>query len=229
MKKHLVKLSLALLSAVFILGCQDQGSGVVGLDSGPQFDKKGSGTCDAAASGGHCHGDEDPEPEPEPIPRDSFNVTFKGDIAGVGKFYDVPDDSKTDILTARTVTFGGPPSFPDVDLTFSESFKGQFDGFGESCFGEPLTVLGSIDQGRTTQFFFNAKAKDVEEFSDDIWYNLALFDEVFDPLVPWPPVVETIITGGTFALKHENGPGRKNACQGDGVLSFTITVTKITT
>ena len=38
MNKHLVKVSLALLSAVFILGCQDMGTGVVASDGqGPQF------------------------------------------------------------------------------------------------------------------------------------------------------------------------------------------------
>ncbi len=36
MKAHLTKLSLALLSTVFLLGCQEQGSGPVGPE-GPQF------------------------------------------------------------------------------------------------------------------------------------------------------------------------------------------------
>ena len=41
MKSHLAKVSLALLSVVFVLGCQDQASGPVGLDGlGPQFAKK---------------------------------------------------------------------------------------------------------------------------------------------------------------------------------------------
>lgn len=40
MKSSLTKVSLTLLSAVFILGCQDMGSGPVGLDDlGPQFAK----------------------------------------------------------------------------------------------------------------------------------------------------------------------------------------------
>ena len=38
MKSSLAKVSLALLSAVFVLGCQDMGTGPVGPD-GPQFDK----------------------------------------------------------------------------------------------------------------------------------------------------------------------------------------------
>ena len=42
MKAHLAKVSLALVSAVFILGCQDLGSGPVGPE-GPQFDKEVDG------------------------------------------------------------------------------------------------------------------------------------------------------------------------------------------
>ena len=43
MKAHLAKLSLALLSAVFLLGCQEQGSEPVGLEGlGPQFAKPGA-------------------------------------------------------------------------------------------------------------------------------------------------------------------------------------------
>ena len=57
MKPILAKVSVALLSVVFILGCQDQGPGPVGPDGlVAQFDKAGSGECPEAASGGHCHG-----------------------------------------------------------------------------------------------------------------------------------------------------------------------------
>ena len=43
MKAHLAKLSLALLSTVFLFGCQEQGSGPVGLEGlGPQFAKPGA-------------------------------------------------------------------------------------------------------------------------------------------------------------------------------------------
>ena len=37
MKSDLVKVSLALLSVVFILGCQDVGSGPVGPDRRPEL------------------------------------------------------------------------------------------------------------------------------------------------------------------------------------------------
>ncbi len=43
MKAHLAKVSLALLSAAFLLGCQEQGSGPVGLEGlGPEFGHKDS-------------------------------------------------------------------------------------------------------------------------------------------------------------------------------------------
>ncbi len=51
MKAHLAKVSLALLSTVFLLGCQEQGSGPVGPE-GPQFDKPDPTT------GLHDHGDD---------------------------------------------------------------------------------------------------------------------------------------------------------------------------
>ena len=41
MKSHLAKVSLALLSTVFLLGCQEQGSGAVGPEGlGPELDHK---------------------------------------------------------------------------------------------------------------------------------------------------------------------------------------------
>ena len=55
MKAHLAKLSLALLSTVFLLGCQDMGSEPVGPEGlGPEFNKPNSGNCGLV----HCHGDE---------------------------------------------------------------------------------------------------------------------------------------------------------------------------
>ena len=59
MKAHLAKVSLALLSAAFLLGCQEQGSEAVGPE-GPRFDKPDNVTCDEglAWEDGHCHGAE---------------------------------------------------------------------------------------------------------------------------------------------------------------------------
>ena len=60
MKSHLAKVSLALLSAAFLLGCQEQGSEPVGPE-GPQFNKPGSvnqNDCPVALDKDHCHGDD---------------------------------------------------------------------------------------------------------------------------------------------------------------------------
>ena len=59
MKAHLAKVSLALLSAAFLLGCQEQGSEPVGPE-GPQFDKPNNETCSEgfALEDGHCYGAE---------------------------------------------------------------------------------------------------------------------------------------------------------------------------
>ncbi len=57
MKAHLTKVSLALLSTVFLLGCQEQGAGPMGPE-GPLFDKPNKGDCGQV----HCHDDdEDPQ------------------------------------------------------------------------------------------------------------------------------------------------------------------------
>ena len=71
MKAHLAKLSLALLSTVFLLGCQERGSGPVGPDGlVPQFDRKdfNDGRCEGGVNpvDGHCHGGEEPSPGPQP-------------------------------------------------------------------------------------------------------------------------------------------------------------------
>ena len=53
MKAHLAKVSLALLSTVFLLGCQDMGSGPVGLDGlGPEFKKCDPRPCNGGGGGG---------------------------------------------------------------------------------------------------------------------------------------------------------------------------------
>ncbi len=54
MKAHLTKVSLALLSTVFLLGCQEQGSGPVGPEGlGPEFGHKPNHN---PGGGGGSHG-----------------------------------------------------------------------------------------------------------------------------------------------------------------------------
>ena len=217
MKKHLTKLSLALLSAVFILGCQDQGfSPVEPVDLGPAFDKKGSGDCAIKPHNLHCHGD--PEPDPDPPP--TFTVTFDGDITGEGVFLG-QSKGVTEIFA--------PVELAQLSLDFSQSFQGKFVG-GVNCFGEGLSgERGNIDQERSFPLRFRFIAKDKNGDGTDIFYLMVLNDAVFTPATPWPPEAPadtTTITGGIFELQHENGPGRKNACKANGDLLFSITVTK---
>ena len=64
MKSHLAKLSLALLSTVFLLGCQEQGSSPVGPEGlGPEFSHKP----------GKAHGGNKGDPQ-------VFDVTLTGDV-----------------------------------------------------------------------------------------------------------------------------------------------------
>ena len=51
---------VTLLSTVFLLGCQEQGSGLLGPE-GSLFDGKGKGTCEFPDEG-HCHGDDVEDP-----------------------------------------------------------------------------------------------------------------------------------------------------------------------
>ena len=70
MKSDLAKVSLALVSAVFLLGCQDQGSDPVGPDVAPQFNRPTDGVHDHGGDGGG-----------DPL---TFTATFGGDVtAGV--------------------------------------------------------------------------------------------------------------------------------------------------
>ena len=76
MKAHLAKLSLALLSTVFLLGCQDLGSEPVGPEGlGPEF--KNVKNCDPDLGEVHpsCKPAEDGDPR--------FTVTMGGDISSV--------------------------------------------------------------------------------------------------------------------------------------------------
>ena len=133
MKAHLTRVSLALLSVVFILACQDQGSGPVGPDGlSPQFDKAGTGTCGAAASGGHCHGGDD------------------SGSGGGSPFYEYTFSDGD--ITTEPATAGAEPSstgglhlhgccgepgdgIDDELLTVSSDLLVQFSGDVAKCFG----------------------------------------------------------------------------------------------
>ena len=84
--------SVALVMAVFLLGCQEQGTGVVELDSGPQFDRpdnENQAACDALGVGlvfsrGHCHAADD-APMEDPLVAAGRTLFFEGTFGGNGR------------------------------------------------------------------------------------------------------------------------------------------------
>ena len=97
MKSHLTKLSLALLSAAFLLGCQEQGSEPVGPESqGIQLDKK-SGNPPV-----HHHDDDGGGAEGILV-----DVTLSGGIASAGaQPARLSNDNKTRVEGFSTTFFG---------------------------------------------------------------------------------------------------------------------------
>ena len=92
MKSNLTKVSFALLSAVFILGCQDVGTGVVAADElAPQFAKEKKGKPDNTGGGGGVKGT---------VSLDDGMMTTTGPLALPGKI-----DANTVTLNANN--FGG--------------------------------------------------------------------------------------------------------------------------
>ena len=141
---HLTKVSLALLSAVFLLGCQEQGSGPVGLE-GPQFDKKGTPGDPCPGGGvrdgtGHCHGDDgDGSGDPR------FTVTMEGDILageheGVRRKNNILMDLfyTVDFTSLREQLTCGDPNFPITEPQTANQnsvFLGVFGGHGDGSDG----------------------------------------------------------------------------------------------
>ncbi len=84
MKLHLTKVSLALLAAAFLLGCQDQGSEPVGPEGvGPQFAEGGGPQSihrEGSCKGHHRH---DPGCD-EILGRPEYTVVVTGDLVGSG-------------------------------------------------------------------------------------------------------------------------------------------------
>ena len=209
MKSNLAKVSLALLSAVFILGCEDQGSGAVGLDLVPQFDKAGTPGDPCPGGGvrdhkGHCHGGDDP-----PLAR-PFTGTLTGNISSVG------DLELIEGLADNRAT---------LDLSFfrtAPSDGGYTDDEGLNCFGndEYTDILIHVHETRNVgqiSFVFDATGNDG---TTPINYGAILYPLLVDGDLPPAEVGDiTTITGGTFELIHNGGPGRKIACIAEGILN----------
>ena len=131
MKAHLTKVSLALLSTVFLFGCQNLGSGPVG-PVGPQFDMRDAETetsCGLLVGkvfrNSHCHDGE------EPTPAATYSITHSGDhFTTDDPITGTPGSGKP----GTSVSFGNVHSRETIIL--SELFVAQLAGFGniDKCF-----------------------------------------------------------------------------------------------
>ena len=225
MKSDLAKLSLALLSAVFVLGCQDLGSGPVGPD-GPQFDKPDpDGECPVPRDAkDHCHGDEEPPPPPEDA---TFTANFTGNVVTIvgGPLFGPHGGKK--------MLSGGGVGRPEIKLNFTD-FLHVVEG-GESCFpvvpdvvGYPgiLAIFQKTPGSDEAIIHYNFTGKDKVSGDTDIVYAL-LLRGVLDP-ADWVPATTededmATIAGGTFEIAPEHGPGAIS-CKGTGDVDFTVEV-----
>ncbi len=208
--------SVALVTAAFLLGCQEQGSGPVGPEGlGMLLDKEGI----THTHGGGENGDEA-----------TFTATWTagGDITGDPIFLlgGGPNlQTKTGMLGVRVPA--------KLDLSF---FRATPDGGGYTadqgalCFGDDEYTAGfSIivkknDLKNATANFaaFTAKSNDG---NIDVHYGLALFGVITEEN-QWPPKVSNTITWRRFEMIHQGGPGRNVGCFGTGSLKSVMKVTR---
>ncbi len=125
MKSHLAKVSLAVLSTVFLLGCQEQGSGPVGLEGlGPEFAKPDA-----------CPGHPSCKDEPSDSPRNAVvTVTVASDLL-----------DGTESGRAASLVNGGS-SIHNVELTVT--------GNACSASGDLRGIIGILDAQGTATYTF---------------------------------------------------------------------------
>ena len=211
MKSNLAKVSLALLSAVFILGCQDVGTGVVASDGlVPQFAKPDCGTTATHAS---C------KPPDEPI--ETFTVKVTGAIFSVG----------TNIYGGEEGLYEAHgPAVKVVDLQLNISSIRTALSCAE---GSGLSVLGSVLTGNLV--FGNFL---IDNIALNFDHNLAQHHFSSHTELPdtWPP-----LPGETFTVEsgsgewgvQTKGKNHQDGCTGEGVFvnpmpAWTAEVTNIT-
>ena len=231
MKSDLTKLSLALLSAVFILGCQDLGSGPVeAVDLEPQFNSPFSGPCIER----HCHGDEaDVE-----VPRYTIIFTLDSDIFGVDEDGNRVDEEEDPLLFFTNQPLGHVTVKPfQMDITVLLQA-----GWGVTCGGEPLPVVAdkviltgiglSLTPFANPQLLFRFEHNGAEHYVQSLsdvgetrdWYPTAIGQMV--PVKDLNGQWEITTTGKNhrFGCTGEGGPDTKNP---DNTINWTAKVTRI--
>ena len=232
MKSNLTKVSIALLSVVFILGCQDLGP--VGPDGlVPQFDKKGTAgdLCPGGIQNvgpfrdakGHCHGDD----EPDPVEDATFTADFTGpDVDGVADPLSGPQSGKKKLS-------GGGVHQPDILLTFTtflQTANGYTGEEGANCFpagvyGGSMGIFQNTPGSDEAIIHYNFDGQDKVNEGTVIRYAL-LLRGVLVPAEWVPEIGETAVidgANGTFEIAPGHGPGA-TSCKGTGDVDFTIEV-----
>ena len=217
MKAHLAKVSLALLSTVFLLGCQEQGSEPVG----PEFDKKGTGDCADKPHNVHCHGDDDGGGGKV---TGTFTAAFTDDVTS-GEDVQL-NEGQTQLTT------GGTPA--TLDLTFfrddgiapgwATCFNSGTAVSPASVFTGPLGINFKKNDPVDVEIQFNFDAKGTD--GTTVRSGFGLHGEIQDP-ENWPAVAgASTIEVTTYVMIHGNGPGSAVACTGSGNVNVTIVVTR---
>ena len=191
MKAHLTKVSLALLSAAFLLGCQDQGSGVVGPDGlSPQFAKGGKPgpPDDDDASGG------------------ARDVNFQTTVRRLGGLIGDPQAviNRIGSSTTHVVYNNGTNNNYTLDLSFLTELPDLSNNTGW-CFpldGDSKFVVEtqqfSLEQAKkngpseaVVAVFFTAKGGTEATRTDDVNYLMVWFGD-FEMDRPWLPTGEGV-------------------------------------
>ncbi len=220
--------SVALLTAVFVLGCREQASSPVGPDTeiiGPNFDPfphapPGHG------GGGDENGDEA-----------TFTAIFQalggpGDcdpVAGGNQACDVISGNIGPLVRNPGLhTDPGSPAALNLAFFQAAVTDGYTAAEGGNCFaGNPFTGPLRIDFNKNNpinaSITFDFTAKDKDGITD-VNYQLGLRGLITDP-DDWPPAITNTITGESFNMHIGTGP-RKIACTGTGLLNFSMVVTR---
>ncbi len=226
MKARLAKVSLALLSTVFLLGGQDMGSGPVGPEGlGPEFDKPVKSPGDCLALGrvldedGHCHDTE------EQASTEIFTVRLTGnDIFGVGSNIGMEGLYETNERFDAVSVRGFQMVLSSVILDAVTCAEG-----GElSALPDPL--IGKLSFGN----FLNDYIILFFEYNGAEHYFQSQIDDLDNP-DPWPPTVEggpVTVTQGTGQWSIQNqGKNHRDGCTGEGgpgSITWEAEVTNIT-
>ena len=216
MKSNLAKVSFALFFAVFILGCQDLGTGPVGADGlVPQFGKPDCGT---AATHPSCKPPDDDEPE---VPR--YAIILSDDLGKNNDIFSVgADPYVTDHhLGAVIVTSGF-----QMDITAILAFQKAVT-CGGAALTSPLTGRFSLTSFAIPQLLLFFRHNEVDHWIESL-------SDVGENWVPTEgKTVMVSDVNGQWEIKTR-GKKNQNGCTGEGggigganPISWTASVTHL--